>query len=239
MNLTTTDFPAGHAAEILSRKRRGVYWSAIIGGAISATAVSIFLLILGVGLGFASTSSWYSMGPSAETLTLAAAIWMIVMQWLSSAFGGYITGRLRNRWHGFHADEGYFRDTVHGFLTWAVATIFVAVIVSSIASHRMHMYGGEFGGPHEAYRDHQERVVMAHDDHTDAAMQSQPDDMHMHGMSEEARKNAARFALFTAVAMLTCARSMAMRAARWLRSSIRQYSVCSPAARNSMVSPQT
>ena len=47
------------------------------------------------------------------------AIWLIVMQWLSAALGGYITGRLRTKWVNTHSDEVFFRDTAHGFVTWA------------------------------------------------------------------------------------------------------------------------
>ena len=45
---------------------------------------------------------------------------------LSSTIGGYLAGRLRTRWLGVHSDEVYFRDTAHGFLTWAVATAAIA-----------------------------------------------------------------------------------------------------------------
>lgn len=119
---------------IQRHKRYGVYWSAIIGGAIAATAVSLLLLALGAGLGFGTVSPWYHTGASAKTVTLMTVVWLVIMQWLSSGLGGYLTGRLRNGWHGFHADEGFFRDTAHGFLTWAIATILVAIIVSSAAA---------------------------------------------------------------------------------------------------------
>lgn len=50
------------------------------------------------------------------------------MQWLSSALGGYLAGRLRTKWVGIRTDEVFFRDTAHGFLAWAVATLIVAVL---------------------------------------------------------------------------------------------------------------
>ena len=69
------------------------------------------------------------------TFAVTTAIWLIVMQWLSSAAGGYIAGRLRSRWLGTHAHEVFFRDTAHGFVTWAVATVVVAsVLASSVLS---------------------------------------------------------------------------------------------------------
>ncbi len=56
---------------------------------------------------------------------MTTAIWLIVTQWISAALGGYIAGRLRTRWMGTHAHEVFFRDTAHGLITWAVATILV------------------------------------------------------------------------------------------------------------------
>jgi hypothetical protein len=48
------------------------------------------------------------------------------MQWVSSGFGGYITGRLRTKWTGTHTHEVFFRDTAHGLVMWSVATVLVA-----------------------------------------------------------------------------------------------------------------
>jgi hypothetical protein len=63
-----------------------------------------------------------------------AVVWLVVVQWLSSALGGYVAGRLRTKWVGIHTDESTFRDTAHGMLAWAVATILVAFVMSSAAS---------------------------------------------------------------------------------------------------------
>jgi hypothetical protein len=111
-----------------------VSWPAIIAGAFAIAAVALILLALGSGLGFASLSPWYNSGPSATTFGVLAAVWLIVVQWLSAALGGYITGRLRTKWVGVHTDEVYFRDTVHGFLAWAVAAVVMAAALSSVAA---------------------------------------------------------------------------------------------------------
>ena len=109
-------------------------WPAIIAGAFAIAAVALILLALGSSLGFASVSPWYNSGPSATTFGVLAAVWLIVVQWLSAALGGYVTGRLRTKWVGVHTDEVYFRDTVHGFLAWAVAAVVMAAALSSVAS---------------------------------------------------------------------------------------------------------
>jgi hypothetical protein len=111
-----------------------VSWPAIIAGAFAMAAAAVILLALGSGLGFASVSPWYNSGPSATTFGVLAAIWLIVVQWISAALGGYLTGRLRTKWVGVHTDEVYFRDTAHGFLAWAVAAVIMAAALSSVVS---------------------------------------------------------------------------------------------------------
>jgi hypothetical protein len=108
-----------------------VSWPAIIGGAVAAASISIVLLLVGAGLGLASVSPWPGMGSSATTFTIVGAIWLIIVQWLSAAVGGYITGRLRTPWVGHHTHEVFFRDTANGFLMWALATLLGAMIVTS------------------------------------------------------------------------------------------------------------
>jgi hypothetical protein len=106
-------------------------WSAIIAGAFVAASVSLVLFALGSGLGFAAISPWPGHGVSLTTFAVTTAIWLIVMQWVSSGLGGYITGRLRTRWVGTHTHEVFFRDTAHGLVTWAVATVLVAATLAT------------------------------------------------------------------------------------------------------------
>lgn len=47
------------------------------------------------------------------------------------SMGGYLTGRLRTKWVRTHNYEIYFRDTVHGFLAWAVASLISAVLLTT------------------------------------------------------------------------------------------------------------
>jgi hypothetical protein len=105
-------------------------WSAIIAGAFVATAVSVVLFALGSGLGFAMISPWNDQGVTLTTFAATTAIWLIVIQWLASAAGGYIAGRLRTRWIGTDPHEVFFRDTAHGFVTWSVSTVLVAMVLA-------------------------------------------------------------------------------------------------------------
>jgi hypothetical protein len=103
-------------------------WPSIIAGTFVAAAATLILLALGSGLGFASVSPWPNHGASVTTFAITTAIWLIVTQWISAAVGGYIAGRLRTRWMGTHVHEVFFRDTAHGLITWAAATILVATV---------------------------------------------------------------------------------------------------------------
>lgn len=108
-----------------------VSWAAILCGAAIAAAVSLLLSALGAGLGLVSVSPWSAAGVSATTFTAITAIWFIVTQWVASGIGGYLTGRLRIKWVGVHTHEVFFRDTAHGFATWAVGALVVAVALSA------------------------------------------------------------------------------------------------------------
>jgi hypothetical protein len=111
-----------------------VSWPAIFAGTAVAIATSLVLLAIGSGVGFASLSPWANSGASASTFTAVAAIWIIVVQWISAGVGGYVTGRLRTKWVDTHMHEVFFRDTAHGFVTWAVATVIIAIVVASASS---------------------------------------------------------------------------------------------------------
>lgn len=106
-------------------------WGPIVGGAIAAAGISLILLLLGSGLGLTMLSPWPGQSSSLATVGATAAVWIVVVQWLSSAFGGYLTGRLRTKWAAVHTDEVFFRDTAHGFLSWALATLFVTMFLAS------------------------------------------------------------------------------------------------------------
>jgi hypothetical protein len=142
--------PYGTTGSVQESSTSAMSWGAIIGGAFAAAAISLLLLALGAGVGFASASPWSGAGASATTFTVAAAIWLIVIQWLSSGLGGYLTGRLRTKWVGLHTHEVFFRDTAHGFLTWAVASVVVAAFlassVSSVVSGGAHIAGNVASG---------------------------------------------------------------------------------------------
>lgn len=108
-----------------------VSWGAIVAGGAAAAALSLILLILGAGLGLTSLSPYGGEGASAMALGFSAIVWVMVTQALASGMGGYLAGRLRTRWISVPTDEVFFRDTAHGFLAWAVATLATAALLTS------------------------------------------------------------------------------------------------------------
>jgi hypothetical protein len=149
-----------------------VEWAAIAGGALAAIGVSIILFTLGSGTGLAVARPWSFSAPSPTTFGVAAAIGLIVTQWLASALGGYLTGRLRIKWVGIRTDEIFFRDTAHGFLAWALATVLMAALFSVLGSATVAVTSGI----------------------ADVTITAEAGD--------QARKAAASFSLFTAVSFL-------------------------------------
>jgi hypothetical protein len=112
----------------------GVSWSAVIGGAFVAAAFSLILLALGAGLGLSAVSPFSNVGASASAVGTAAIVWLILIEVVASALGGYLTGRLRTKWAVIHRDEVYFRDTANGFLAWAVALVITVTFLTSAAA---------------------------------------------------------------------------------------------------------
>lgn len=108
-----------------------VKWGPIFAGAFAAATLTFILMLLGSGLGLSMVSPWSGSGTSVTTFAVSTAVWLVVVQWLSSGLGGYLTGRLRTKWVGVHTDETYFRDTAHGFLAWALATLLMVGVLGS------------------------------------------------------------------------------------------------------------
>jgi len=109
----------------------GVSWSAVIAGALTAIAVSFIVISLGTGIGFELVSPYsYSSSPSAGTMTVIGAVWLVFAQAVGFATGGYVAARLCRPPSGVHSDEVKFRDGANGLVVWAIGvmiTFFVLV----------------------------------------------------------------------------------------------------------------
>jgi hypothetical protein len=111
----------------------GVSWGAIFAGATAAAALTLIMVLLGAGMGLGLASPWNGQGAEAKTIGIAGVFWITFTQLAASGLGGYLAGRLRAKWSSIHTDEARFRDTAHGFLAWAAATLVTAALLMSAA----------------------------------------------------------------------------------------------------------
>jgi hypothetical protein len=128
-----TDFTSSDVA-VGTHARSAVSWGAILGGAVASAAISLMLLTAGTGLGLTTISPWQNSGVSATTFGISAVLMLALIQILAMGFGGYLAGRLRTKSVGPHTREIAFRDTAHGFLTWALGSMVGAILLASTAS---------------------------------------------------------------------------------------------------------
>ena len=130
----TTDYSRDTSFAATPNAPGAVSWGAIFAGAAAAAALTLILLLLGTGLGMSAVSPWSQEGISAVTWGVTTIVWVTLTAFIASGIGGYIAGRLRTRWVATHSDEVHFRDTAHGFLAWAVATLVTATLLTSVSS---------------------------------------------------------------------------------------------------------
>lgn len=112
-------------------------WSAIIGGALIASALSFVLFSFGSAAGVASVSPYSWNNPSATTLSIVAAAYFSVVMIGSFLVGGYFAGRFRRPTESAVVAERQARDGAHGLVMWAVSLLIglgIAYCAASIAA---------------------------------------------------------------------------------------------------------
>ena len=123
------------AASTIADTQSAVSWGAIAAGAVGAAALALLLIAFGAGLGLSTVSPWSDSGVSASTFKTGTGIYLVCVAMMSSAVGGYLAARLRTKWIGVHTHEVFFRDTAHGFIAWAFATLLSASALSSVTGY--------------------------------------------------------------------------------------------------------
>jgi hypothetical protein len=126
--------PVG-TTSIIDVQSSGVSWPAITAGAVATTALTLLLVAFGTGLGLSTISPWAGAGVSASSFKLGAGIYLVVVAVMASSIGGYLAARLRTKWTGLHTNEVFFRDTAHGLLAWAFATLLSAGVLGVVTTH--------------------------------------------------------------------------------------------------------
>ena len=134
------------AASTVVDAQSAVSWGAIAAGAVGAAALALLLIAFGAGLGLSAVSPWSDSGVSASTFKTGTGIYLVCVAVMSSAVGGYLAARLRTKWVGVHSHEVFFRDTAHGFIAWAFATLLSATALSSVTGYLANGTAAGVGG---------------------------------------------------------------------------------------------
>ncbi|SDG57634.1 hypothetical protein [Pelagibacterium luteolum] len=123
-----------------------VDWPAIIGGAVTAAAISLVMLTFGSAIGLTLTDPFGRDGVSLVWVAIAMAIWVVWVQVSAMMVGGYLTGRMRRRNFDATEHESDIRDGFHGLLVWATAVVISGALafggLSSIAQGVGNAVGG-------------------------------------------------------------------------------------------------
>src|ERR1700728_312920 len=123
------------SASTMVDAQAAVSWAAIAAGAVAAAALALVLISFGAGLGLSAISPWSGSGISASSFKIGSGIYLVIVAVMSSAVGGYLAARLRTKWVGVNTHEAFFRDTAHGFLAWAFATLLSASALATATSY--------------------------------------------------------------------------------------------------------
>jgi hypothetical protein len=134
------------AASTIVDAQSAVSWGAIAAGAVGAAALALLLIAFGAGLGLSAVSPWSDSGVSASTFSTGTGIYLVIVAVMSSAVGGYLAARLRSKWVSVHTHEVFFRDTAHGFIAWAFASLLLAAVLSSAAAYLANGVAVGLGG---------------------------------------------------------------------------------------------
>lgn len=118
-----------------------VDWPAIIAGVVLSSAISILLLTFGSAVGLNFTN--FDQRPDVNPIWIAIAgaswlLWVVVSAFMA---GGYVTGRLRRRFHDATADESDVRDGAHGLLVWAGGLVLGGVLAAAGVGALANMAG--------------------------------------------------------------------------------------------------
>ena len=121
----TADYNVGVAlpSTALERPQAAISWSAVLAGASVAVAASLLLTLAAAGIGFDVGLPGLATRNSLKAFAPEVGAGAILIQVLAGALGGYVAGRTRAIWTTLHDDESHFRDTAHGLVAWAVATL--------------------------------------------------------------------------------------------------------------------
>lgn len=110
-------------------------WTPVIAGALVASAISLVLIAFGSAIGLSILSSSPTWRDASPALAVLSGLFLLLTAIASFGLGGYIAGRLRERWHqSAHNDVVEFRDGTHGVVAWALAVVITGLVATASAA---------------------------------------------------------------------------------------------------------
>jgi hypothetical protein len=110
-------------------------WTPVVAGAFVAAAISVVLIAFGAAIGLSVISSSPTWRDASPALAVASGLYLLLTALVSFGFGGYMAGRLRERWTtSAHTDVVEFRDGTHGLLAWAIAVVLAGLVAAASAA---------------------------------------------------------------------------------------------------------
>jgi hypothetical protein len=104
-----------------------VSWGAVIAGAVVAIAVGLMLNALGAGVGATTVDATARNSPSASSLGIGAAIWILISNLIGLAVGGYVAARLSGT-------SDNTDGTLHGLAVWGTTFLISAVLLGNLVA---------------------------------------------------------------------------------------------------------
>jgi len=110
-------------------------WTPVIAGALVASAISLVLIAFGSAIGLSILSSSPTWRDASPALAVLSGLFLLLTAIASFGLGGYLAGRLRERWHqSAHNDVVEFRDGTHGVVAWAIAVVITGIVAAASAA---------------------------------------------------------------------------------------------------------
>jgi hypothetical protein len=125
-----------------------IQWSAIIAGAIGASALAFVLHTFAGAIGVSLSSTAPTWRDASVALVLLSGLYLVLTALASYGFGAYLAARLRAPVAGA-TDDNEFRDGMHGLIVWALATLLTGLIALATiqAVTRLAAPAGAVNGP--------------------------------------------------------------------------------------------
>ena len=124
-----------------------VQWGPVIAGAVTAAALATVLHAFAGAIGLAVSSTAPTWRDASIGLWMLSGVYLILVALASYGLGGYVTGLLRERFGASaNPEEVEHRDSMHGLLVWAVATLLTALLLLLAASASSRMAAPSVNG---------------------------------------------------------------------------------------------